>query len=84
MGVTAFYPPDNYPPDTIFVRPINDVGFRDAQNHDYALALTSPFKGAATDGADIGVDCGPRGWTSAAEEPYGTVTWSGPGYSFGV
>ncbi len=48
----------SYPPDNFFPASIDDVGFIDARSGDYRLASSSPFRGAATDGGDPGVDFG--------------------------
>ena len=55
----------NYPPDTQFAEPgIEAVGFVDVASHNYALAPSSPYVGAALDGTD----CGARA-TPPAPEP---------------
>jgi uncharacterized protein (TIGR03437 family) len=45
------YPADNYYPATL-----DQVIFNNAATNDYSLASTSPYKGLATDGKDIGYD----------------------------
>jgi hypothetical protein len=45
------YPPDNFWPPTV-----EDVGFADAGAGDYRLAADSPYRGAGTDGRDVGAD----------------------------
>jgi len=44
------YPGNSFPPD------LGAVGFIDLANRDYRLSSSSPYKGAATDGSDIGAD----------------------------
>jgi len=50
-GQAAFYPEDNFFPATLA-----EVGFVDLGGGDYRLRPTSPYRRAATDGKDIGVD----------------------------
>jgi hypothetical protein len=45
-----------YPADNTFVGTMADVGFVNAAGGDYELQTTSPFKGGATDGTDVGVN----------------------------
>jgi hypothetical protein len=45
-----------YPADNTFVGTMADVGFVNAAGGDYELEATSPFKGGATDGTDVGVN----------------------------
>lgn len=45
-----------YPAGNFFPATMNDVGFADLANGDYRLAASSPYKHAATDGADLGCD----------------------------
>ena len=54
----ATYPSGNYSPATLA-----DVGFVDAGSGNYQLSASSPYKGQATDGTDIGcrVDLLPSG-----------------------
>jgi hypothetical protein len=48
--------PTLYPAGLFFPATMADVGFVNAAADDYHLLATSPFKGAATDGKDIGAD----------------------------
>jgi hypothetical protein len=50
-GDCALYPPANFCPPAI-----GDVGFVDYAGGDYRLARGSPYRGAGTDGLDIGGD----------------------------
>ena len=56
--VGPYYPQDYLPDNFVTPYPANlaDVGFVDFANGDYHLALSSPYKGKATDGKDIGCD----------------------------
>jgi len=45
-----------YPPDNFFPAEVNDIGFTDRAEGRYGLAARSPYRRAATDGRDIGVD----------------------------
>src|SRR6185436_5273479 len=45
-----------YPPDNFFPASIDAVGFVNASSGDYRLAPTSPYRGAASDGTDVGVN----------------------------
>lgn len=65
----------SYPQDTIWVPTIEAVGFRDAPNGDYTLAATSPYKGAATDGLDIGLT---KGIVEPPPPPAAVVAISNP------
>jgi len=47
----AGYPANNFYPSTL-----TDVGFVDLAGGNYRLSATSPYKGQATDGKDIGAD----------------------------
>src|SRR6185369_7001269 len=47
--------PSQYPTNTFFPANFN-AQFVDAANGNYRLASSSPYKGAATDGKDIGCD----------------------------
>jgi hypothetical protein len=47
---------NRYPTGTHVVTGFDGVGFVDWRNGNWRLSSTSPFKGAATDGKDIGVD----------------------------
>ena len=53
MGLPTGYTPSDYPPDNFF--PAYEVGFVDAESGDYHLGPSSPYRGKATDGADVGV-----------------------------
>jgi len=53
VGLPMGTAPTDYPPNNFF--PAYDVGFVDAPGGDYHLAPSSPYKGKATDGTDIGV-----------------------------
>ena len=46
----------SFPPDNFFPLSLDAVGFVDLLGGNYALSALSPYKGAATDGTDIGVD----------------------------
>ena len=46
----------SFPPDNFFPVSLDAVGFVDLLGGNYALSALSPYKGAATDGTDIGVD----------------------------
>jgi hypothetical protein len=50
-GVAARYPSDNF-----FPAGLEQVGFEDAAQGNYRLRADSPYRGAATDGKDVGVD----------------------------
>ena len=45
-----------YPPDNFFPESLAAVGFVDPGAGDYRLAPHSPYRGAATDGKDVGAD----------------------------
>src|SRR5439155_15720100 len=45
-----------YPPDNFFPASLDGVGFVDRVGGDYRLATSSPYRRAATDGTDVGVD----------------------------
>src|SRR5207244_12594164 len=45
-----------YPADNFFPATLADVGFVDLAGGNYRLAASSPYKGAGTDGKDIGAD----------------------------
>jgi hypothetical protein len=56
-NVTIGAPSSLYPADkNYFPQSIEEVGFVDAANGDYRLQVTSPYKGAAKNGKDIGAD----------------------------
>jgi hypothetical protein len=55
-GIFIAAPPSNYPAGNFFPPTVADVGFVDAANGNYRLAPTSPYKGAGTDGKDVGAD----------------------------
>lgn len=46
----------NYPPGSFFPAKIDAVGFIDTSKGNFQLNASSPYKNAATDGRDIGVD----------------------------
>jgi hypothetical protein len=48
--------PAAYPDDNFFPRALAQVGFASAAAGDYRLSPTSPYRGAATDGKDLGAD----------------------------
>jgi hypothetical protein len=50
------WPPSNYPGTSLFAAGVAAVGFRDAARHDYQLTAGSPYRNAATDGTDLGVE----------------------------
>jgi hypothetical protein len=49
-------PADAYPEDNFFPPSLAAVGFVDVAGSDYRLGPSSPYRRAATDGADVGVD----------------------------
>ena len=49
-------PPSSYPPGTAFPPDWATVQFMDFANGNYALAPSSPYKNAGTDGEDLGAD----------------------------
>jgi hypothetical protein len=49
-------PAQAYPGGNFFPASLNEVGFVDLSGGDYHLSATSPYKGAGTDGKDIGAD----------------------------
>ncbi|HKP10523.1 MAG TPA: hypothetical protein VJZ91_00385, partial [Blastocatellia bacterium] len=49
-------PADKYPAGNFFPASLNDVGFVDLNGGNYRLSASSPYKGAGTDGKDIGAD----------------------------
>lgn len=49
-------PPNLYPPGNFFPPALESVGFIDLSGGNYRLAAGSPYKGAGTDGKDIGAD----------------------------
>ncbi len=66
---TAFFPdgvfrrnvivggrPESYPADNFFPRTLDEVGFVDRVRGDYRLTRASPYRAAASDGADVGAD----------------------------
>jgi hypothetical protein len=55
-GIYIAAPPSNYPAGNFFPPTVADVGFIDFANGNYRLAPTSPYKGAGTDGKDVGAD----------------------------
>jgi hypothetical protein len=57
-NVIAGAPAAAYPPDNFYPPSLAEVGFVDAAGGDYRLGPGSPYKGAATDGKDVGVDFG--------------------------
>jgi len=48
--------PLQYPPNNFYPSSLDSVGFLNLAGRDYRLARSSPYKRAATDGRDIGVD----------------------------
>lgn len=48
--------PTRYPPNNYYPASVQAVGFADVAGGRYGLAGSSPYKGAATDGTDVGVD----------------------------
>jgi hypothetical protein len=49
-------PATSYPDGNFFPSGMAGIGFRDYTGGDYSLSAGSPYKGAATDGTDIGAD----------------------------
>jgi len=47
---------NRYPTDNFYPWQWGEVGFVDAANGDYRLSASSPYRGRATDGTDIGCD----------------------------
>jgi len=45
-----------YPPDNLFPRSVDQVGFMDRERGDYRLAKSSRYTKAATDGKEVGVE----------------------------
>ncbi|MBX3243176.1 MAG: VCBS repeat-containing protein [Acidobacteria bacterium] len=45
-----------YPATSTYVANLSSFGFQNPNEHDYELKTSSPYKGAATDGKDIGAD----------------------------
>ena len=45
-----------YPATSTYVTNLNNFGFQNPNEHDYELKTSSPYKGAGTDGKDIGAD----------------------------
>jgi hypothetical protein len=48
--------PSSYPGGNFFPATVNDVGFTDAANGNYALTSSSPYHNTGSDGTDIGVN----------------------------
>jgi hypothetical protein len=55
-NVIAAGAPSSYPEDNFFPASLAAVGFVDVAGGNYRLAPTSPYRGAATDGRDVGAD----------------------------
>jgi hypothetical protein len=55
-NVIAGAPADLYPRDNFFPSSLSEVGFVDLGGGDYRLGASSPYRRAASDGKDIGVD----------------------------
>jgi len=47
-----------YPPDNFFPASIDEIAFSDPAHGDFHLSDSSPYRGAATDGDDIGIVAG--------------------------
>lgn len=56
VGDFSKYPSSQWPTGQTFLTSMDSVGFVDYTGGDYALSSTSPYKGAATDGRDVGAD----------------------------
>jgi hypothetical protein len=59
IGSPARYPSSSWPAANLFAPDPNDVGFircDDGNGGDYELRASSPYKGMATDGKDLGAD----------------------------
>src|SRR5437867_3194845 len=54
-----------YPPDNFFPASLSAVGFVGLAGGDYRLAASSPYKNAATDGTDVGVNVDALGAATA-------------------
>lgn len=66
--------PARYPADNFFPASLNDVGFADLTQSDFRLREDSPYKRAATDGRDVGVDFDAL-WTAAGQLADRTAAW---------
>jgi hypothetical protein len=55
-NTSASWPPPNFPATTLFAPSVAAVGFTDSANDNYQLTSGSPYRNAATDGTDIGVN----------------------------
>jgi hypothetical protein len=65
VGATA----SSYPDDNFFPRAVGLVGFVNRLAGDYRLSPSSPYRAAATDGKDVGVDLGEIATVSEAAAP---------------
>jgi hypothetical protein len=56
VGDMPRYPAKTWPAGQTFLSSVDSVGFVNYAAGDYALSPSSPFKGKATDGLDVGAD----------------------------
>jgi hypothetical protein len=56
VGDFSKYPTSKWPAGQTFLTSMDSVGFVDYANGNYALSSSSPYKGKATDGRDLGAD----------------------------
>lgn len=56
IGLPDYVAPTLYPDDNFFPRSTADVSFIDPSAGNYRLSPASPYRGAGTDGKDLGVD----------------------------
>jgi hypothetical protein len=56
VGDFSKYPASQWPTGQTFLSSVDSVGFVDYANGNYTLSSSSPYKGKATDGRDVGAD----------------------------
>ena len=56
VGDFSKYPASQWPAGQTFLSSVDSVGFVDYANGNYTLSSSSPYKGKATDGRDVGAD----------------------------